>query len=521
MVTISFDPEAQTVYWYFTEIETDSTTDEGECDGTLLLDAQGDIIGLELELDQAATRGALDLALDHPQVRFDQESFTLTISFFDEEPESFQPLHDSVILDVDADGRFQGCEIVAAKSFGLGERLGRLAPFTVALEDDSFVPPHDRGGFANDDEDEQPEEPQNRKTAEPTTEGERPGASDDSSFVIRHSSTTQPSSIVHRPSSQDHQPPATNDEPSADEISQASIANPDGFRSGFVALVGPPNAGKSTLLNALLGQKVAIVSPLPQTTRTAIRGILTRPDAQVIFVDTPGIHQPRTRLGNYMVDQARRAIPDSDVVCLVVDIARPPGQIDERIAAMVRRARSPKILVLNKIDQRRHQGAEHVELYRNLAPWDMEVAISALRRLGLEQLMDEIVTRLPVERALYPTDQVTDQSERELVSELVREQVLRHTQQEVPHGVAVEIEEWEQRTGALYMRLSVYVEKDSQKGILIGAGGQMLKQIGSAARKNIEAALEQPVFLDLWVKTRSNWRDDPNALHWLGYKNQK
>ncbi|MDZ4722248.1 MAG: GTPase Era, partial [Roseiflexaceae bacterium] len=304
-------------------------------------------------------------------------------------------------------------------------------------------------------------------------------------------------------------------------LSDAARIVPDGYKSGFVALVGPPNAGKSTLLNAILGQKVAIVSPRPQTTRTAIRGIIHRPDAQIIFVDTPGIHQPRTRLGNYMVDQARRAIPNSDVVCMIVDITRPPGRLDEKIAEMVQRTRAPKLLVMNKVDQPNPDGAQYVEGYRALANWDMELVISALKRLGLETLIDEIVARLPVERPMYPEDQVTDQSERELAAELVREQVLRLTQQEVPHGVAVEVEEWEQREGATYIRMSIYVEKDSQKGILIGAGGQMLKQIGSRARQGIEASLEQTVFLDLWVKTRVNWRDDPNALHWLGYKNQK
>jgi GTPase len=307
----------------------------------------------------------------------------------------------------------------------------------------------------------------------------------------------------------------------ADTEAVPTVAAAVGFRSGFVALVGPPNVGKSTLLNALLGQKVAIVSPRPQTTRTAIRGILNRPDAQVIFVDTPGIHQPRTRLGNYMVEQARRAIPNSDVVCMVVDISRAPNRLDERIAAMVRRARVPKMLVMNKVDQRNPDGMSYVTAYQQLAEWDMELAISALRKLGLETLVEEIVARLPVAQQLYPEDQITDQTEREQVAEMVREQVLRLTQQEVPHGVAVEIEEWEQRDAALYMRLSIYVEKDSQKGILIGAGGKMLKQIGSNARRQIETLLEQTVFLDLWVKTRSQWRDDPNALHWLGYKNAR
>jgi GTPase len=188
---------------------------------------------------------------------------------------------------------------------------------------------------------------------------------------------------------------------------------------------------------------------------------------------------------------------------------------------MVRRARVPKMLVMNKVDQRNPDGMSYVTAYQQLAEWDMELAISALRKLGLETLVEEIVARLPVAQQLYPEDQITDQTEREQVAEMVREQVLRLTQQEVPHGVAVEIEEWEQRDAALYMRLSIYVEKDSQKGILIGAGGKMLKQIGSNARRQIETLLEQTVFLDLWVKTRSQWRDDPNALHWLGYKNAR
>jgi GTP-binding protein Era len=291
-------------------------------------------------------------------------------------------------------------------------------------------------------------------------------------------------------------------------------------RSGFVAIVGRPNVGKSTLLNALLGQKVAIVSRKPQTTRSAIRGILTSGDSQIIFVDTPGIHQPRTRLGSYMVDQARRAIPDADVVCFVVDISQPPGKLDERIAGLVRRSRAPKLLVLNKVDLPSEQGQQHLEAYRTLAPWDMELAVSALRGEGLPTLVDELVRRLPAGTALYPTDQITDQSERDLAAELVREQVLRNTDEEVPHGVAVEVEEWEQKEKALYIRMTVYVEKDSQKGIIIGASGTMLKKIGSAARRSIEQTLGRPVFLDLWVKPRPNWRDDPSSLRWLGYQDQ-
>jgi GTPase len=489
MIQISYDPTANSLYWYAADIDEGSTDAEGECDGTILLDAEGEIIGLELELDESITPKDLALALKHPLVVFDAKQYTLTLRLFDEEPANVQPLHDTAILDFDAKGRLQGCEITAAESFGLGERLTRAAPFVIDLDDDA--------------PDAEPSE-----TADAADELLELAALEDQAEV--DDPDTHPESEVVTAFFQNNNAGDTT----------AVAETPAGFRSGFVALVGPPNVGKSTLLNALLGQKVAIVSPRPQTTRHAIRGILNRPDAQIVFVDTPGIHQPRTRLGNYMVEQARRAIPDSDVVCMVVDISHAPSRLDERIAALVRRARAPKILVMNKVDQRNPDGMSYVSAYQQLADWDMELAISALRKLGLETLVDEIVARLPVERQLYPEDQVTDQTEREQAAEMVREQVLRLTQQEVPHGVAVEIEEWEQRGNATYMRMSIYVEKDSQKGILIGAGGAMLKQIGSGARQQIETLLDRTVFLDLWVKTRAHWRDDAHALHWLGYKNK-
>ncbi|MDQ2998044.1 MAG: GTPase Era [Chloroflexota bacterium] len=285
-----------------------------------------------------------------------------------------------------------------------------------------------------------------------------------------------------------------------------------------MALVGKPNVGKSTLLNALLGQKIAIVSPKPQTTRVAQRGILNLEEAQLIFVDTPGIHDPRTKLGSFMVEQARRSIPDADVVCFVVDLSTPPNRTEQRIADLARRSRAPRILVLNKLDQRPRGGVNFLDAYRALGPWDMEVAVSALRRKGLETLVDELVRRLPAGPPLYPTDQITDQSEREHAAELVREQVLRFIEQEVPHGVAVEVEEWEEKGQAVYIRMTIYVEKDSQKGILIGAAGAMLKRIGSGARRGIEETIGRQVYLELWVKVRPNWRDDSSSLHWLGYR---
>jgi len=456
MVTTSFDPDAGTLYWYFTELIAGSTESEGECAATLLLDGAGQVIGVELELDESITRADLALALDHPQAAYSRRGYLLTVGMADEEPAEVQPLHEPAILDFDADGRLQGCELLAAPEFRLAERLERLAPFMISIEDESVV--------------------------------------------------SGPLSVAD-----DEERRATDN----------GLRTADDFRTGFVALVGKPNVGKSTLLNALLGQKVAIVSPKPQTTRMPLRGILTRPDAQIIFVDTPGIHDPRTKLGSFMVEQARRAIPDADVVCFVVDITAPPGRLDQRIAALVQRSRAPRLLVLNKVDLPNPHGQTHLEAYRALGPWDMELAVSSLRAEGLETLLDEIVKRLPPGPPHYPEDQLTDQSIREQAAELVREQVLRYTEQEVPHGVAVEIEEWEEKEQAIYIRMTIYAEKDSQKGILIGAGGAMLKRIGSAARRGIEAALGRTVYLDLWVKARPNWRDDPSSLHWLGYSGRE
>jgi GTPase len=456
MVAVSFDPDAGTLYWYFTELVAGGTAEEAECDAALLLDGDGQIIGLELELDDSLSRDDLELALVHQQVAYNRGDALLTVRMADEEPAEVQPLHEPAVLDFDADGRLQGCELLAAPTFGLAERLARLAPFMIDLDEDDEEEAGDQG-------------------IEFTDETPIP----------------DPQPLI------------------------------PGFRTGFVALVGKPNVGKSTLLNALLGQKVAIVSPKPQTTRIPMRGILTRPDAQVIFVDTPGIHDPRTKLGSFMVDQARRAIPDADVVCFLVDITVPPARLDRRIAELVRRGRAPRLLVLNKVDQPNPHGQEYLEAYRALGPWDMELAVSALKREGLETLLDEIVQRLPPGPPHYPDDQLTDQSIREQAAELVREQVLRHTEQEVPHGVAVEIEEWEEKEHAVYIRMTIYVERESQKGILIGSSGAMLKRIGSGARRGIEELVGRAAYLDLWVKPRPNWRDDPSSLRWLGYDSGK
>ena len=305
---------------------------------------------------------------------------------------------------------------------------------------------------------------------------------------------------------------------------------PPDHRSGFVAVIGKPNVGKSTLINAWLGEKIAIVSPKPQTTRNRLRGILTRPDAQIVFVDTPGIHQPRHKLGEFMVETATKSIPDADVVLFMVDVSEMPTAEDEQIAQLIEeQGQAPVVLVLNKADllppekvQRysdayfklvKHDAWVECEAYRN--QWMM---ISATRGDNRDKLLDMVVARLPEGPRYYPPDQLTDQTMRFIVAELVREQVLRFVHQEVPHAVAVVVEEWKQRREDLtYIGATVFVEKDSQKGIIIGEGGRMLKRIGRAAREEIERLVGNRVYLELWVKVRKQWRKDEDELRRLGY----
>jgi len=297
---------------------------------------------------------------------------------------------------------------------------------------------------------------------------------------------------------------------------------PPGHRSGFVAVIGRPNVGKSTLVNRFLGHKVAIVSPKPQTTRSRILGILTREDAQVIFVDTPGLHRPFHKLGEVMVSIAANAIPDADVVLFVVDASVMPTDEDRMIAQMVcQRTENPALLVLNKMD---HLSPERVKettvAYQELVPdhagWMMTIATEGV---NLDKLLEMVVQHLPQGPRYYPGDQITDQTERQIAAELIREQVLRFTHQEVPHAVAVIVEEFKEReTNAVYIAANIYVERDSQKGIIIGKGGQMLRRIGTAARHEIERMVGGRVYLDLWVKVSKNWRRDVHRIQQMGYR---
>jgi GTP-binding protein Era len=296
---------------------------------------------------------------------------------------------------------------------------------------------------------------------------------------------------------------------------------PEGHKSGFVAVIGRPNVGKSTLVNRLVGQKVAIVSPKPQTTRSRILGILTRERTQVLFVDTPGLHRPQHKLGQAMVAAAISAMPDADVVLFMTDVSVPPTAEDRMIGDMIQKqTESPVILVLNKMDLlSADKVKQHTEAYWELAPYHQEwMMTTATKGKNLDKLLDLVVAALPEGPRYYPGDQVTDQTEREIAAELVREQVLRHTRQEIPHSVAVVVEEFKEReNGVIYVGANVFVEKDSQKGIIIGRKGHMLRTIGSAARQEIERMTGGRVYLDLWVKVRKAWRRDERELRRLGY----
>jgi GTP-binding protein Era len=302
---------------------------------------------------------------------------------------------------------------------------------------------------------------------------------------------------------------------------------PPDHRSGFVAVVGKPNVGKSTLMNAYLGQKIAIVSPKPQTTRNRLLGILTLQrergdlaDAQIIFVDTPGIHQPLHKLGEYMVDAAVRAIPDADVVLFLVDVSRPPGDEDRQIADILRQqSRMPIILTLNKADLLPPgDPTPHLELYQALGQFEEWLLVSAVRRDNLDHLLEVTISRLPFGPRLYPEEQITDQHLRFMAAELIREQVIRHLRQEIPYSIAVMVDQFKERSEDMtYISANIFVERDTQKAIVLGRSGAMIKRIGADARREIEDLLGTRVYLELWVKVKKRWRGDEAELRRLGY----
>jgi GTPase len=297
------------------------------------------------------------------------------------------------------------------------------------------------------------------------------------------------------------------------------------FKAGYVTLIGRPNVGKSTLMNALMGQKIAAVSPRPQTTRQRQLGILTLERAQIIFVDTPGIHIPRHKLGEFMNDVASMTLGDADVIIWMVDGSGMPVEEDEIIAAKLKDLKGPPpvLLALNKIDQIPGTQVPEYELaYQSLLPDAEVVPLSAATGYQRNYLMDRLVELLPEGEPFYEEDQITDLYERDIAADLVREAALVHLRDEVPHGIAVRVDEFTERgeEGA-YIAATLFVERESHKGIVIGKGGEMLKRIGSTARKEIEAMSDRKVFLELRVKVNKNWRTNSDALRMLGYFTEK
>lgn len=294
-------------------------------------------------------------------------------------------------------------------------------------------------------------------------------------------------------------------------------------RSGFVSIVGRPNAGKSTLLNALIGGKLAIVSSKPQTTRTMIQGVLTLPEAQVIFVDTPGIHKSTSLLNQRMMDTVRTALEERDAIVLVVDCLSPFHEDDQAALDALKTVKAPVILAANKVDRLENKSELLPLLDRYKSQFDFAeyFPISALTGEGLDSLRAAIVERLPEGPQYFPSDYLTDQPERFLAAELIREKILHETRQEVPHSVAVVVETWQDQKRLVRISATIYVERPGQKGIIIGAQGAMMKTIGAAAREEIEALLGKKVFLELFVKVQPGWRENPRFLDAIDWRTMR
>jgi GTP-binding protein Era len=284
-------------------------------------------------------------------------------------------------------------------------------------------------------------------------------------------------------------------------------------KSGFVSILGRPNAGKSTLLNAFLGQKLAIVTSKPQTTRTSIQGVVTTDKYQIVFVDTPGIHRSNTLMNKRMMDTVR-ASASADVVLFLIDVLEPLSEEDAQAIDLVKKLEAPAIAVLNKVDklQDKTKLLALIEQLQALHSFAEFVPISAMKGTGVDSLLKEIVKRLPKGEAMYPEDHLTDQPSRFLAAEILREKILHHTQKEVPHAVAVMVDTWVETPKLLKIAATIYVEKPGQKAILIGAGGAGLKKIGTIARYEMEKTFEKKVFLQTFVKVKQNWRQDPEFL---------
>ena len=295
----------------------------------------------------------------------------------------------------------------------------------------------------------------------------------------------------------------------------------DKHYSGFAAIVGRPNVGKSTLTNGLIGEKIAIMSDRPQTTRNKIMCILNTDNAQIMFLDTPGIHKPHHKLGEYMVRIAESTLKEVDVILFVIDVSEKRGAGENYILELLQKVKTPVILVANKIDKLQDKSKlfNIINEYTALYNFAAVVPVSALEDKEFPGLVEEITKHLPEGPDYFPDDMITDQPERVIAAEMIREKVLLSTRDEVPHSIAVEVDEFKVRENEdVYIRATIFVERDSQKGIVIGAKGSLLKKIGQQARRDIEALLGCKVFLELWVKVKADWRNKDKALKQFGYK---
>ena len=292
------------------------------------------------------------------------------------------------------------------------------------------------------------------------------------------------------------------------------------FRSGFVAILGRPNAGKSTLLNTLAGAKIAIVADQPQTTRTTIQGVLTTDRAQIVFVDTPGIHQADSAINQRMMDMVRAALNDRDLLLFVADAALGYQRADEDAIGLLKKVDTPALLVLNKIDllKDKSQLLPLIDRYRALHDFAEYIPVSALNGQNVDELRKVLVERLPQGPAYFPPDHLTDQPERFLAAELIREKILQETRQEVPHAVAVLVDKWDEKPGLIRIFATIYVEKAGQKAIIIGAGGGKLKRIGVQSREEMERFFGKKIFLSLHAKVRPDWRQQPSFLDALDWR---
>ena len=293
------------------------------------------------------------------------------------------------------------------------------------------------------------------------------------------------------------------------------------MKSGFISIIGRPNVGKSTLLNAILGEKIAIATDKPQTTRNTIRGIYTDDDSQMVFIDTPGIHKPKNKLGTYMTDSALGTFKEVDAVLFLVDDSIKKGPGDRYIVDILKNVKTPKYLVINKIDKLGPiKYKEIFDEYNQMEIFDDIFGISAKENKNVDEVLRELKLKLPEGPQYFPADMVTDHPERFIVSEIIREKMLMYLNDEVPHGVAIEIESFEEGKDLTRIGAVIYCEKKSHKGIIIGKGGRKLKGIGKSAREEIEALLGTKVFLETWVKIKENWRDSDFALSNFGYRDK-